>query len=171
MNRNPAIEPTNFEEVEVANLDLDDLDFDVDHPNPDNSLGGGDTTSSYDDDSTTLLTNVLSMMKNKRKCITVSAIAILFGAITLSSWIYQRPIALVFSPLMLTSLSLCQMFRTNNCAHTLLKEVRLLRLRAARMWYLLICPPVVITLIASLLAFSTLNLVLSRCLKMRAAME
>ena len=81
MNRNQAIEPTNFEEVEVANLDLDDLDVDVDHPNPDNSLGGGDTTSSYDDDSTTLLTNFLSMMKNKRKCITVSAIAILFGAI------------------------------------------------------------------------------------------
>lgn len=81
MNRNQAIEPPNFEEVEVANLDLD-----VDHPNPlhfdvDNSLGGGDATSSYDDDSTTLLTNFLSMMKNKRKCITVSAIAILFGAI------------------------------------------------------------------------------------------
>jgi hypothetical protein len=73
MNRNPAIEPTNFEEVEVANLNLD-LDVDVDH------LGGGDTTSSYDDDSTTLLTNFLSMMKNKRKCITVSVIAILFGA-------------------------------------------------------------------------------------------
>jgi hypothetical protein len=82
MNRNQAIEPPNFEEVEVANLNLDDLDFDVDHPNPDNSLGGGDTNSSYDDDPTTLLTNFLSMMKNKRKCITISAITVLFGAIT-----------------------------------------------------------------------------------------
>ena len=85
MNRNPAIKPANFEEVEVANLNLD-LNVDVDQPNPlhfdvDNSLGGGDTTSSYDENSTTLLTNFLSMMKNKRKCITVSAIAILFGAI------------------------------------------------------------------------------------------
>ena len=86
MNRNPSIKPTNFEEVEVANLGLDDLDVDVDHPNPlhfdvDNSLGGGDTTSSYNDDSKTLLSNFLSMMKNKRKFITISAITILFGAI------------------------------------------------------------------------------------------